>query len=182
MLLDKGAQAGRRPDAVPRGRDRRARAEIRRRHRHARSTACRSASSSTSTAALLRRGRGLLAQALRDLGPAGRAAAGPDRLLIIDAKSIDGFMPPVFPPIAGRHDRASSRGKLELDPAALEATVDEFNAAVRPGTFDHTDARRLPHRRPRRRRRATGRGRSTRRRSTAIRCGPASPSPISASR
>ena len=32
-------------------------------------------------AALLRRGRGLLAQALRDLGPAGGAAAGADRLL-----------------------------------------------------------------------------------------------------
>ena len=32
-------------------------------------------------AALLRRGRGLLAQALCDLGPAGGAAAGPDRLL-----------------------------------------------------------------------------------------------------
>ena len=32
-------------------------------------------------AALLRRGRGLLAEALRDLGPAGRAAAGADRLV-----------------------------------------------------------------------------------------------------
>jgi tricarballylate dehydrogenase len=29
-------------------------------------------------------------------------------------------------------------GKLGLDPAALEATVDRFNAAVRPGTFDPT--------------------------------------------
>jgi tricarballylate dehydrogenase len=27
-------------------------------------------------------------------------------------------------------------GKLQLDPAALEATVNAFNAAVRPGTFD----------------------------------------------
>ena len=29
-------------------------------------------------------------------------------------------------------------GKLELDPAALETTVTDFNAAVQPGTFDHT--------------------------------------------
>jgi tricarballylate dehydrogenase len=29
-------------------------------------------------------------------------------------------------------------GKLGLDPAALEGTVSAFNAAVRPGTFDHT--------------------------------------------
>ena len=29
-------------------------------------------------------------------------------------------------------------GKLELDAAALENTVADFNAAVRPGTFDHT--------------------------------------------
>ena len=29
-------------------------------------------------------------------------------------------------------------GKLGLDPAALEKTVADFNAAVRPGTFDHT--------------------------------------------
>jgi tricarballylate dehydrogenase len=27
---------------------------------------------------------------------------------------------------------------LELDPAALESTVTQFNRAVRPGTFDHT--------------------------------------------
>ncbi|HUP98503.1 MAG TPA: FAD-binding protein, partial [Usitatibacter sp.] len=27
---------------------------------------------------------------------------------------------------------------MELDPAALERTVAQFNAAVRPGTFDHT--------------------------------------------
>jgi tricarballylate dehydrogenase len=29
-------------------------------------------------------------------------------------------------------------GKLELDPGAFEATVMQFNAAVKPGTFDHT--------------------------------------------
>jgi tricarballylate dehydrogenase len=33
---------------------------------------------------------------------------------------------------------AELAAKLELDPVALEKTVAEFNAAVRPGTFDHT--------------------------------------------
>ncbi|QJR13719.1 FAD-dependent tricarballylate dehydrogenase TcuA [Usitatibacter palustris] len=55
---------------------------------------------------------------------------------IIDAKAIGRFMPPVFP-----GERAATLGelaaKLGLYPAELEATVAEFNAAVRPGTFDH---------------------------------------------
>ena len=50
-------------------------------------------------------------------------------------KSIDLFMPSVFPPI-----QADSIGelatKLKLDPAALEETVTAFNNATRPGTFD----------------------------------------------
>ncbi len=56
---------------------------------------------------------------------------------IIDNKSMGKFMPPVFPPIkaATIHDLAIA---LKLDPAALEATVAQFNAAVRPGNFDHT--------------------------------------------
>jgi tricarballylate dehydrogenase len=70
----------------------------------------------------------------------GRLVAGqPDQIgyAIIDAKSMGKFMPPVFPPV-----RAGSIAELArafaLDPAALQATVDRFNAAVRPGTFDHT--------------------------------------------
>ena len=70
----------------------------------------------------------------------GRLVAGqPDQLgyAIIDAKSMGKFMPPVYPPM-----KAGSMAELarafELDPAALEKTVAEFNAAVRPGTFDHT--------------------------------------------
>src|SRR5205809_6845598 len=54
---------------------------------------------------------------------------------IIDAKAIGKFMPSVFPPI-----KAGSLGevaaKLELDPRRLAATVEAFNRAVRPGTFD----------------------------------------------
>lgn len=63
-------------------------------------------------------------------------AAQPDQVgySIIDSKSIDLFMPSVFPPI-----EAATVGelaeKLGLDPAKVEATVKEFNAATRPGTF-----------------------------------------------
>ncbi len=55
---------------------------------------------------------------------------------IIDAKAVGRFMPPVF---AG--ERADSieqlAAQLGLEPAVLRATVDSFNAACRPGTFDH---------------------------------------------
>ncbi|MEP6841559.1 MAG: FAD-binding protein, partial [Bradyrhizobium sp.] len=47
------------------------------------------------------------------------------------------FMPTLFPPI-GAPTIAELAVKLELDPAALEMTMAEFNAAVQPGTFDHT--------------------------------------------
>ena len=56
---------------------------------------------------------------------------------IIDSKSIDLFIPSVFPPI-----EADSIGelatKLELDQTALEETVTAFNNATRHGTFDAT--------------------------------------------
>jgi tricarballylate dehydrogenase len=56
---------------------------------------------------------------------------------IIDAKAMGRFMPPVFPPL--RADSIGSlAGELRLDRPALERTVNAFNAAVRPGTFDHT--------------------------------------------
>jgi tricarballylate dehydrogenase len=66
-------------------------------------------------------------------------AAQPDQIAfsIIDAKSMGKFMPPVFPPVRAQTLAELARA-LKLDPAALEATVHEFNAAVRPGTFDHT--------------------------------------------
>lgn len=66
-------------------------------------------------------------------------AAQPEQIgyCIIDAKSMGRFMPPVFPPVkAGT--LAEIAHALKLDPAALERTVAQFNAAVRPGTFDHT--------------------------------------------
>ena len=56
---------------------------------------------------------------------------------IIDAKSMGKFMPPVFPPVKAR-TLAELAAAFDLDAAALERTVAEFNAAVRPGTFDST--------------------------------------------
>ncbi len=69
----------------------------------------------------------------------GRLVAGqPDQIafVLIDAKAMGSFVPPVYPPI-----RASSMGELaqalNLNPAALERTVAAFNRSVRPGAFDH---------------------------------------------
>ena len=56
---------------------------------------------------------------------------------IIDSKSIHMFMPSIFPAV--RADTIAELGrKLGIDGTALEKTVAGFNAAVRPGTFDHT--------------------------------------------
>ena len=56
---------------------------------------------------------------------------------IIDAKSLRLFMPSIFPAVEAG-SIAELAVKLGLDPVALEKTVGDFNAAVRPGTFDHT--------------------------------------------
>jgi tricarballylate dehydrogenase len=66
-------------------------------------------------------------------------AAQPDQIayIIFDSSVVTSFMPTLFPPI-GAPTLAELASKLTLDPAALEKTVIEFNAAVRPGTFDHT--------------------------------------------
>ena len=70
----------------------------------------------------------------------GRLVAGqPDQIayIVFDASSLELFMPSCFPPIKADNIRELA-GKLELDPEALEKTVTEFNGAVKPGTFDHT--------------------------------------------
>ncbi|WP_334420338.1 MULTISPECIES: FAD-dependent tricarballylate dehydrogenase TcuA [unclassified Bradyrhizobium] len=66
-------------------------------------------------------------------------AAQPDQIayIIFDASVRNSFMPTLFPPIEGG-SIAELAAKLALDPAALEKTIAEFNAAVKPGTFDHT--------------------------------------------
>jgi tricarballylate dehydrogenase len=69
----------------------------------------------------------------------GRLVAGqPDQIgySIIDSKAVGKFIPPVFPPVKAESIPALARA-LALDPAALEDTVKRFNAAVRPGTFNH---------------------------------------------
>ena len=66
-------------------------------------------------------------------------AAQPDQIayIVFDEPSLKMFMPSLYPPI-----QAASIGelaaKLGLDSAALVKTVSDFNAAVKPGTFDHT--------------------------------------------
>ncbi len=55
---------------------------------------------------------------------------------VIDAKAIGRFMPPVFPGIKA-DTLAQLARELELDEGSLVATVEEFNAACRVGTFDH---------------------------------------------
>ncbi len=54
---------------------------------------------------------------------------------IVDEKSIRLFMPSIFPAVSAP-TIAELAAKLALDPAALDKTVRDFNAAVRPGTFD----------------------------------------------
>src|SRR5229473_2786673 len=58
-------------------------------------------------------------------------AAQPDQIayIIFDASSRNSFMPTLFPPIEAS-SIAGLAGKFELDPAALEKTVADFNAAV----------------------------------------------------
>ena len=66
-------------------------------------------------------------------------AAQPDQIayIIFDASSLNSFMPSLFPPIEAGSIKELA-GKLELDPNVLEKTIGGFNAAVRPGSFDHT--------------------------------------------
>src|SRR5947208_8955784 len=66
-------------------------------------------------------------------------AAQPDQIayIIFDKTVVTSFMPTLFPPI-GAGSIAERASELKLDPAALVNTVTEFNAAVQPGTFDHT--------------------------------------------
>jgi tricarballylate dehydrogenase len=56
---------------------------------------------------------------------------------IVDAKVRGLFMPSAYPAIEAASIRELA-AKLELSPERLEATVAEFNRAVRPGSFDHT--------------------------------------------
>ena len=56
---------------------------------------------------------------------------------IIDSRAIGRFMPPVFPGIEADTLDALA-GLLGLDKGTFVHTLNEYNAACRPGTFDHT--------------------------------------------
>jgi tricarballylate dehydrogenase len=66
-------------------------------------------------------------------------AAQPDQIayIIFDQTSLNSFMPSLYPPIQAGSIRELA-GKFELNPDVLEKTIGDFNAAVRPGSFDHT--------------------------------------------
>ena len=67
-------------------------------------------------------------------------ASQPDQIgyIIFDASSLSLFMPSLFPAVKG-NTISEVAEQFELDPATLEQTVAEYNAAVRPGTFNHMD-------------------------------------------
>lgn len=56
---------------------------------------------------------------------------------IIDAKAVGRFMPPVFPGERADSLEALAR-QLGLDVPTFVRSVQDFNAACRPGSFDHT--------------------------------------------
>jgi tricarballylate dehydrogenase len=66
-------------------------------------------------------------------------AQQPDQIsyVLIDAKALDRFMPSVFPPVKGNTVAEVAR-EFGLPVEKVVATVEEFNRAVQPGTFDHT--------------------------------------------
>ena len=57
--------------------------------------------------------------------------------MFIDSKTIDKFMPSVFPAITG-DTIGEVAEQLGLPVDTVTATVSEFNAAVQLGAFDHT--------------------------------------------
>lgn len=67
-------------------------------------------------------------------------AAQPDQVgySIIDSKSIDLFMPSVFPPMRADSIEALAT-QLGLDPRKVGRTIAEFNTACRPGKFHPTE-------------------------------------------
>ncbi|MCB2101508.1 MAG: FAD-dependent tricarballylate dehydrogenase TcuA [Rhodobacterales bacterium] len=67
-------------------------------------------------------------------------AAQPDQVAhaIIDAKSLELFMPSVFPPLKADTIEGLAE-QMDLDPTALRATVAAFNAACVDGPFTPTE-------------------------------------------
>ena len=90
----------------------------------------------------------------------GRLVAGqPDQIAysIIDAKSMGKFMPPVYPPVKARSIARAGARRSASTRRRSKQTVARIQRRRAPRHFRSHDARRLPHRGPRRRRRPTGR-------------------------
>ena len=66
-------------------------------------------------------------------------AAQPNQIayIIFDGSALRLFMPSLYPPVEA-FSIAELAAKLQIEAERLEQTVRAFNAAVRPGTFDHT--------------------------------------------
>ena len=86
---------------------------------------------------VLRRRRGLLAEALRHLGAPRRAAAGSDRVFDRRRQGRSAASCRRCFRRSSRARSASWRPPSTCRPGTLTATVERFNGAVRPGTFDH---------------------------------------------
>jgi tricarballylate dehydrogenase len=70
----------------------------------------------------------------------GRLVAGqPGQIAycVIDAKAVGRFMPPVFPGVKADTLPGLARA-IKLDEVRFMQTLDAYNAACTPGTFDHT--------------------------------------------
>lgn len=65
-------------------------------------------------------------------------AEQPDQIAysIVDSKAVGRFMPSVFPPLVATSIRELASA-IGVPAGTLASTVERFNAAVRPGTFDH---------------------------------------------
>ena len=65
-------------------------------------------------------------------------AQQPDQIAysIIDTKVVGRFMPSVFPPIVAGSIRELASA-INVPAGTLTATIEHFNSAVRPGSFDH---------------------------------------------
>ena len=151
------------PGAVPRGGGRRALASLRRRHRHASRLRLARDRRQSRRRPFLRRGRGLLAEALRDLGKADCPAARSDRLRASSTparwarscpRSTRRFEADSLRELAGQHRRRPWARSSAPSPSST--------LRCGQGTFDHSGAGRLPNRRTSPLRRVTGRVRSTR--------------------
>ena len=173
VLLKLHARCRRRPhrrsDPGAHGGDRRPGAALRRRHLHPDRLRLARRRRQPRRRALLRRGRGLLAEALRDLGPAGRGPAGTDRL--VDHRCQGDR--PVHAAGLRRHARRRrcrswrARSACPRPPSSPPSSATTPPAAAaRSTTPPSTTAAPPAWCRPR----ATGPGRSTRRPSSATRC------------